>query len=777
VTLVGIGGVGKSRLALRAATTLRTNYAHGAWLVELAPVTDPSRVAVTVADALGLRERPGWDAVDALRGILQRRQLLLVIDNCEHVLQSCAELVTQLLQTCDSLSILATSREPLGVPGEVVYSVPSLPTAGLDEPLERVVDCDAVQLLAARIQAAAPTFELNSVNAPLAARICSLVDGLPLAIELAASRARSMSLAEIADHLAYPLRLLTAGPRSAPPRQQTLRATIDWSYTLLTEPERTLLRRLSVFTGGCTLEAVEAVCSEGAVHPYELMGLLERLVSHSLVIADTRGERTRFGMLETLRHYCLERLDQAGETLQLRARHLDWCVALVEGPPPEAFDTQQVTRLLPELENLRAALRWAVDTRQVEAAIRLGLGMTAVWHLRGRFSEGRAALAMVLDLARTRAVPTEIAYVGTWAGTMTANLGDYDQAEDLMMRSLHLAQELDNGPAALFAHNQLGWVAFLRGDVARAVATYERTYNGTSPSTDVHLVSRYQLALASIELGDRDRAIQLLSDFTDTLTPSQLVFWVGRLQMAQALLAEQMGDCVSADRLLEQTVAAERAADDQPGLLHSLTLRGAVALARGDRKAATAALVEALEIAALYGSKLRLTHLFEVLGNLMLETSPAASVRLAAAAEQLRSALGAAPMPTEQARVGRYLETAKRYVGEEAYAELWRTAHTEPLDSTLTQARQYLQSLSEPNSASSGTVHGEPLSDREREVAVLVTRGYNNREIAEELVISLKTVEAHIHHVLNKLGLSNRVQIATWGLRHEIVPLEQGIAG
>jgi non-specific serine/threonine protein kinase len=213
-------------------------------------------------------------------------------------------------------------------------------------------------------------------------------------------------------------------------------------------------------------------------------------------------------------------------------------------------------------------------------------------------------------------------------------------------------------------------------------------------------------------------------------------------------------------------------------LLHSLTVRGAVALTRGDRAAAAGALAEALEIAALYGSKLRLTHLFEVLGNLMLESSPEASVQLAAAAEQLRSALGAAPMPTEQARVGRLLETAKRCIGEDAYAQLWRNAQAESLETMLSQARQYLQSLSEaPPTASRTALRARALSERELEVAILVTRGYSNREIAEELVISPKTVEAHMHNVLNKLGLSNRVQIATWGLRHDIASFERDIAG
>ena len=284
----------------------------------------------------------------------------------------------------------------------------------------------------------------------------------------------------------------------------------------------------------------------------------------------------------------------------------------------------------------------------------------------------------------------------------------------------------------------------------------------------MHLVSGYQLALACIELGERDRAVELLKTLADN-GAAQSPFWVGRLLLARALLAEQAGDYAAADRLLEQTVAAERAVEDQPGLLQSLTLRGAVALERGNRQLGTAVLAEALEIAALYGSKLRLTHLFEALAFLMLEPNPAASVRLAAAAEQLRTALGAAPLPSEQARVGRNLRFAKRRVGEPAYAELWMDAQGESLDAILVEARQLLDRLVAPVPQIAAPALGDALSEREAEVAALVTRGLSNRQIAGELVISLKTTEAHVHHVLNKLGLSNRVQIATWGLRHGVI--------
>ena len=315
LTLAGPGGVGKTRLALRVAATTRTNYAYGAWLVELASISDDAtQIAAAVAAALGVRERPGWDTVDTLRHVLRRSQVLLVLDNCEHVLPSCAELVTVLLQACENLTVLATSREPLGVPGEVIHTVPPMPIGGAEDSLDQLVECDAVQLLVARLNRATPTFELTPSNATLAARICHLVDGLPLAIELAAARARTMSLAEIAERLSDPLQLLTIGPRTAPQRQRTLRATIDWSYAQLTESERKLLRGLAVFSGGCTAASAAVVVCGDVGGESDMHDMLGGLASHSLIAADTRQPPTRFSMLETVRHYCFERLTQAEET-------------------------------------------------------------------------------------------------------------------------------------------------------------------------------------------------------------------------------------------------------------------------------------------------------------------------------------------------------------------------------------------------------------------------------------------------------------------------------
>ena len=267
LTLVGIGGVGKTRLALATATAVRDNYAHGVWLVELAAVTDPTQVAAKVAAALGVRERPGSNPLETLTLVLRHRQLLLVLDNCEHVLDSSAELVTTLLQDCDNLTVLATSRELLGVPGEVSRTVLPLPVPGAEASFEQMAECDALQLFVERVRASDATFSLTPQNAALAGRICRRLDGLPLAIELAAARTKTMSLNEVAERLDDSLGLLTVGPRAAPRRHQTLRAAIDWSFDLLTEAERTLLSRLAIFSGGFSVDSVRQVCCDEECPP------------------------------------------------------------------------------------------------------------------------------------------------------------------------------------------------------------------------------------------------------------------------------------------------------------------------------------------------------------------------------------------------------------------------------------------------------------------------------------------------------------------------------
>ena len=317
MTVTGAGGAGKTRLAVQVAGQLAGEFSGGVWYVDLAPITDPELVPTTAARALGLPDQPGRSTMDTLTRFIADRQMLVVLDNCEHLLDACAALMVALLEACPGLTLLATSREPIGVAGEVSWRVPSLSLAD-----------EAVELFTDRARRARSDFEISDDNAATVAEICQRLDGVPLAIELAAARVRALSLAEILDSLHDRFRLLTGGARTAVRRQQTLRASVDWSHALLTEPERVLFRRLAVFLGGFDLDAAQAVAGGGEVQRYQVLDQLSLLVDKSLVVAEDSRGRTRYRLLETVRQYALEKLGESGEADAVRARHRDYYTAM-----------------------------------------------------------------------------------------------------------------------------------------------------------------------------------------------------------------------------------------------------------------------------------------------------------------------------------------------------------------------------------------------------------------------------------------------------------------
>lgn len=373
LTLVGPGGVGKSRLALRLARRLSSNHPDGIWLVDLASVTHPDHLPQAVGDVLGLRQRSPQAWVTALRSKLRDRALLLILDNCEHLLAGSADLASTLLEAYPRLHVLATSRRPLGVSGEYVWSVPplSLPRSATAE-REEVESSEAVRLFVARARIRAPQFTLTERNLRLVADICRHLDGLPLALELAAAHVEGMDLADIAARVTTGLALRIRGPRTAHPRQQTLHASLDWSCALLTEPERVLFRRLAVFAAGWTLEGARFVVSDAALPSTSIGELLERLVSSSLVtMSTTSGGAVRFGMLETVRHYAREQLVEAHEADRLRTRHAEYLVQLAELYEPELMTAEHAALLEVEQHEIRSALTWALDSREAELGLRL----------------------------------------------------------------------------------------------------------------------------------------------------------------------------------------------------------------------------------------------------------------------------------------------------------------------------------------------------------------------------------------------------------------------
>ena len=461
VTVSGAGGAGKTRLAIQLAAQLTGEFGDGVWYVDLAPITDPDVVPVAVARALGLPDQPGRSTIDTLLQFVRDRQMLVVLDNCEHLLDASADLVVALLSAAPGLTLLATSREAIGVAGEVSWRVPSLSLAD-----------EAIELFTDRARHARPDFTLTDDNAATVGEICARLDGVPLAIELAAARVRALSLAEILDSLHDRFRLLTGGARTAVRRQQTLRASVDWSHALLTEPERVLFRRLAVFLGGFDLDAAQAVAGGGDVQRFQVLDQLTLLVDKSLVVADDSGGRTRYRLLETVRQYALEKLGESGEADAVRARHRDHytsMAALLDAPAGSDYE-QRVEQAEIEIDNLRAAFGWSRENSDIELALALASSLQPLWQARGRFQEGLAWFdAALADLAAQH--PEEVAVVRARALADRAVLATFAGAAeglDQAQQALVIARQLDEPALLARALTACGYIAgFFDAEAAR----------------------------------------------------------------------------------------------------------------------------------------------------------------------------------------------------------------------------------------------------------------------------------------------------------------------
>jgi len=552
LTLTGSGGCGKTRLALQVAADLIEEFADGVWLVELAALSDPSLLPQAVASALGVREEPGRALQQTLSDYLMQKQMLLLMDNCEHLLQACADLAQTLLKQCPHLSLLTTSREALRVAGEQVYRVPSLlapdPTQLPKEEKELaavVSEYEAPNLFVERASLQKADFTLTNQNAFAVAWVCHRLDGIPLAIELAAARVSALTVEEINTRLEHRFRLLRGGSRTALPRQQTLQATLDWSYDLLTEQERLLLGRLSVFAGGWGLEAAEAVCSEEPIVAFEVLELLASLVDRSLVIAAEREGKSRYRLLESIRAYAQERLQQTGEERLWRDRHLDFFLAWAEEAEPYLRGAKQaewLERLESEQDNLRSALSWCQqDKERAEAGLRLAGFLFRFWEIRGYWSEGReylqAALSQETAPPKTRARANAL----NGAGVLAYDQGDYATAHILQEESLAIYRELGDRSGIAASLNNLGNVAKEQGDYAEARVLYEES-----------------LAILR-ELGDKSGIAYSLSNLGN-------VAW-------------RQGDVAAARALHDESLAIRRELGDKLGIAY--TLEGMAALAAG----------------------------------------------------------------------------------------------------------------------------------------------------------------------------------------------------
>jgi non-specific serine/threonine protein kinase len=622
LTLTGTGGCGKTRLALRMAADLGETYADGVWLAELAPLADPALIAQTVASALGLREEPGQPIRTTLLNFLRLKRLLLVIDNCEHLIDAVAHVVNEVIRTCPDVQVLATSREALGIDGEIVWRVPSLTLpAALDAPPRRhedrasevipaglvddVARAEAVQLFvtrAATVQSAAGGFTLTAQNAAAVVQICRRLDGIPLAIELAAARVKLLKPEQIAARLGDQFRLLTGGSRTALPRQQTLRTLVDWSYNLLTEPERQLLRLLAVFAGGFTLEAVEAVCTDALSDVLDHLG---SLVDKSLVEVDDRRDESRYRLLETIRQYARDRLLEAGEGAPARDRHRDWVLALAEVAEPELRGTKQTiwfNRLEDEHENLRAALTWSLED-DLTTGLRLGAALWWFWFARRYLAEGRQWLEDLLD--RTAGdesnVATKVlrgrAHLG--AAWLAWGQAAFIEHPGHAAESVRLLRASDDPRVRCSALWIAGWVEMVRGDLARSKALYEEC------QADARASGRaWDVALALVGLAwqaqvedDRSRRRSFLEQGLSFFRQSGDQWGIGTTLGWLGATVASLGDHAHGRRLLEESVAFARTNGNTFSVEWALNMLIAVAHAEGDYARAEPLFDESLRLA------------------------------------------------------------------------------------------------------------------------------------------------------------------------------------
>ena len=588
LTLVGSGGVGKTRLAQELVRAHAADYAHGACFVALAGVDDPALVPRAATTALGLGDFHGRSAIETLVEYLGPKQLLLVLDNCEHLAAACAELTAGLLRTCPGLRVLASSREPLGVAGEVAWRVPplQLPDPRRQSPAE-LTGAAAARLFVERARTANNTFAPTPRNAPAIARICALVEGLPLALELAAARTRLLTVEQLADRLARDVGVLGTTERGGMPQHRTIRATIDWSYALLSEPEQVLLRRLSVFAGGWTLETAEEVCASADLERSEILGPLAGLVDKSMVLVETRGAVARYRLLEPVRQCAAEWLAAAGEAATYQARHATALLELAMAHDVAEQGRDEVPsldRLEAEHDNIRVALRWALSHGEVEAALRAAAGLFRLWERRGHFREGCAWLEQALAAAggapasvRGRAL-NALSFL-YWRG------GDAERAMPIAEQALALHREAGHAVGVSWAVGNLGAIAYYRGDSEAALALLEESVAvareaGYAPLLSLALTFLGRTVLWVKGPWDR-RAAALLEKARGIAEAAQSLYATGHALATLGDLAWRRGDLEQAASVWGQALTIRSRLADRRGIAGCLE-RLALALAASD---------------------------------------------------------------------------------------------------------------------------------------------------------------------------------------------------
>ena len=831
VTLTGAGGIGKTRLGLQVAADLRDAFPDGVYFVNLAPIRDPTLLISTIADELGIQEAGTQPLLEAVKASLRDKQLLLLLDNFEQIVTT-APLLEDLLAACHKLSILVTSREVLHLQAEHLFPVPPLVLPDLTQlpECEELAQYTSVALFLQRVQAILPDFQLTQGNAQAIGEICVRLDGLPLAIELAAARIKLLSLKALLARLSQRLQVLTRGWRSMPERQQTLRNTIAWSYDLLPSQEQRLFRRLSVFVGGCTLEAIEAVGRAVDNRSNDLaMNVLDGLASlidkSLLQQIEQEAKEPHLLMLETIREFGLECLKESGEMEITQKAHADYYLRLTEQAEPHLKGSEQgrwLERLEREHDNLRATMRWSLEPAQVRPgsvmALRLGGALADFWDVRGLYSEGRTFLEQALAGSEGTAASVRVRTLRA-AAYFASLQGDDDRAEVLCQESLDLYRELGDTRGSASVLSQLAWIAGRkRANFAAARSLLEESLALSWEVGDKHAIAWSLQSLAEIASiqGEYSRGRALFEEglamhrelenkrgIASCLEQSAL--WLvaaqgdhtiihARLEEGLTLYRELgdkdgmafydwisgwaasgQGDTATAHALVEQSLALWREMGDRWRTTWALALLGRIATHQGDFAEARALHEEGLAIARALADKWLAAFCLEGLaGTVAAQGEGTWAVRLWGAAEVLRESSGVPLSPAERADYEPAVAAVRAHLEERAFSALWNEGRTMPLNWVLGpqgRATPPQASSKEPGAAApiKATRYPAGLTTREVEVLCLVAQGLTDAQVAEQLVISPRTVNWHLTSIYSKLGVSSRSAATRFAMEHHLV--------
>jgi len=785
LTLTGAGGSDKTRLALQVATDLLEEFAHGVWWVELAALSDPLLVPQAVASAVGIPERAGCTVTEALADALRPKQLLLVLDNCEHLRASCAQLIETLLHTCSQLRVLATSREALTIMGETIWLVLPLrvPDTYQPPPIEGLLTYEAVQLFVERARSVLPSFTLTPEHAAAVVQVCRRLDGMPLAIELAAARIRALSVEQIVARLDDAYRLLTGGSRLALPRQQTLRAAMDWSYNLLSAQEQACFRRLSVFAGSFSLEAAEAICAGEPGEADDVLDVLSSLIDKSLVLMEERRGEARYCLLETIRQYGQDKLQECAEAAQVRCTHRDWYARLAEQAEAETLQARQESvfdRLEAEHENLRVALGWSLEQQEAETAAQIGAAIFRFWLLRGYMSEGRSFLERALSgFSEKNAVRAQVLNV---AAILASLQDDYQTARTLVEESLQLSREQALSKQTGYALYILGRLSRLEGNYAGAVTYFEESvalFRALGQKHDIALVLS-GLGLTVLYLGEYERAAAFCEESLALARalgdPRGIASWLTNLGIVMLV----RGDVKLAQELCEESLAIRRKLGYKGGCAHTLAVLGRIALDQGEYERSTACYKESLTLRQETGEKEGIATALEGLAAVTgMQGQAVRAARLSGAASSLRTLLGAPLPPIDRPSYEQTVAAVRAQLDEPAFLKAWTEGQAMTLEEALAEAvqlraREHLPPTTLPaprETPSTSSSRGNPfgLTAREIEVLRLLTQGLTTTQIAEQLMVSPRTADAHVRSIYRKLEVTSRAAATRAAIEHKLV--------